>query len=211
MDNINTLLFDVDGTILDTKEFIIQATEHALLTLGYIVPDRNIIASKVGMAFPDFYNSLSGSKKDIDKLIEEHRNFQYKNYNLVSPFPGTVETLRELKRRGYKIAAITTRSKNTVHQTLINSGIYDLFDTIICGEDAKALKPDPAPLFKALEIIERSPETAVMIGDSHFDIEAGKNAHTKTIRAIYGFHNDNLKNPEPDFYIDNIIDLLKLL
>jgi pyrophosphatase PpaX len=211
MNNINTLLFDVDGTILDTGEFIIQATEHALSTLGYAVPGRSMIASNVGKAFPDFYHSLSGSKKDIDVLIETHRDFQYKNYDLVAPFPGAVETLKELKRNGYKIAAITTRSKKTAHQTLINAGMYDIFDTIICGEDATELKPNPAPLFRALELMERIPENSVMIGDSHLDIEAGKNAGTKTIRVMYGFHTDNLKNPEPDFYINDIADLLKLL
>lgn len=210
MDNINTLLFDVDGTILDTREFIIKATEHALSTLGYKVPDRSVISSNVGKSFPDFYLSLCGSIKDIDALIENHRNFQYKNYNLVAPFPGAINTLKELKERSYKMAAITTRSKKTAHQTLINSGIYELFDIILCGEDAKELKPNPAPLFKALELVKRSPETAVMIGDSHLDIEAGKNAGTKTIRAVYGFHTDNLKNPEPNFYIEAITDLLKL-
>ena len=93
----------------------------------------------------------------------------------------------------------------------INSGIYKLFDTIICGEDTKELKPHPAPLFRALELIKSNPETSVMIGDSHLDIEAGKNAGTKTIRAVYGFHADNLKNPEPDFFIDKMADLLRLL
>lgn len=210
MDKITALLFDIDGTILDTREFIIKATEHALSTLGYAVPDRKIIASNVGKPFPDFYYSLSGSKKDIDKLIETHRDFQYKNYNLVVPFPGAVETLRKLKERGYNLCAITTRSKKTAHQTLINSGIYEIFDIIICGEDAKELKPNPAPLFRALELIKGNPESSIMIGDSHLDIEAGKNAGTKTIRAIYGFHADNLKNPEPDFYINDINELLKL-
>ena len=187
MKNINTLLFDVDGTILDTREFILQATEYALSTLGYTVPNRKTIASNVGRPFPDYYFSLSGSKKDIDKLIETHRDFQYKNYNLVVPFTRAVETLKELKEKGYKIAAITTRSKKTAHQTLINSGIYELFDVIICGEDAKELKPNPAPLFRALELLERNPESSIMIGDSHLDIEAGKNAGTKISELLMVF------------------------
>ena len=211
MDNIKNLLFDVDGTILDTREFILQATEHALSTLGYFVPDRKIIASNVGKSFPDYYFSLTGSSKDTDKLIETHRDFHYKNYNLAVPFLGAVEALRELKKRGYKMSAITTRSKKTALQTLINCGIYELFDVVLCGEDAKELKPNPAPLFQAIELLGGSPETSVMIGDSHLDIEAGKNAGTKTIRAVYGFHADNLKNPEPDFCINSISDLLRLL
>lgn len=211
MDKITTLLFDIDGTVLDTREFIIQATEHALNTLEYPVPKREVIEKCVGMAFPGYYQSLTGTDKDTDKLIDAHRDFQYKNYNLAKLFPHALETLQKLKEKGYKMAAVTTRSKKTSHQTLIDADIFDLFDVVISNEDASELKPHPAPLLKALELMRRLPENAVMIGDSHLDIQAGKNAGTKTIRAAYGFHTDHLHDPEPDFIIEDIKDLLTLL
>ncbi len=211
MGEITTLLFDIDGTLLDTKEFIIQATEYALKTLGYPAVERSIIAQNVGKPFPDYYLTLSGSKKDIEKLIETHRAFQVLNFNLAILFPNTLQTLESLKQKGYKFAAITTRSKITSIQTLKDAEIFDLFDVVISGEDAVELKPHPAPLFKALEFLNEIPEKAVMVGDSHFDIEAGKSAGTKTIRATYGFHIDQLHDPEPDFFITDIKDLLKFL
>lgn len=210
MENIKVLLFDIDGTVLDTTEFIIQATEYALASLGYNVPERSVIHSVVGVPFPDYYIQLAGEDKNIEKLIEKHREFQYANFNLAKPFPGAIETLKNLKDKGYKLAAVTSRSKKTSHQTLIDNGIFDFFDTIISFEDASGLKPDPAPLLKALENLNEKAENAVMIGDSHLDIEAGINAKTKTIRAGYGFHKDNLHNPEPDFIIDDINDLNKI-
>lgn len=211
MEGITTILFDVDGTILDTREFIIKATEYALLKLGYKVPEYSIIASNIGKAFPDFYFSLTGSNKDTEKLIEIHRAFQFDNYHLSKPFPNAIETLKKLKKKGYKFAAVTTRSNKTSHQTLLNADIFDLFDVIISNEDTKELKPSPAPLLMALKHMKEIPERAVMIGDSHLDIEAGENARAKTIRAAYGFHKDNLHNPEPDFIIDDIKELLKIL
>ncbi len=211
MEGVTTILFDIDGTILDTREFIIKAAEHALLTLGYKIPERSVIASSVGKAFPDFYFSLTGSNEDTDKLVEIHRAFQVGNLHLSKPYPNTLETLSYLKRKNYKIAAVTTRSNITSHRTLTDAGILDFFDVIISGEDAKELKPNPAPLFKALERLGEIPEKAIMIGDSHLDIEAGKNARTKTIRATYGFHQDNMHNPEPDYFIDDIKDLIKIL
>lgn len=210
MEKITTLLFDVDGTLLDTKEFIIQATEHALRTLGYPAVERSVIAGNVGKSFPDYYLNLSGSKKDIEKLIDTHRAFQLLNFNLVKLFPHTLQTLQSLKQKGYKLAVITTRSKLTSIQTLKNAGIFDLFDIVISGEDAEGIKPDPAPLFKALEIMGEIPERAVMIGDSHLDIEAGINTGTKTVRVKYGFHTDRLDEPSPDFFVDDIKDLLRL-
>lgn len=211
MKKITTLLFDIDGTLLDTGEFILQATEHALATLGYSIPERSVIVKNVGKSFPQYYFSLTGSNKHTEELIEAHRAFQYSNFHLAKLFPNTLETLNILKEKGYKMAAVTTRSKKTSHQTLLNAGIFDLFDVIISGEDAKELKPHPAPLLKALEYLNEIPEKTVMIGDSHFDIEAGKNAGTKTIRAIYGFHTEQLHEPEPDFFIKDISDLLKIL
>ena len=117
MDKITTLLFDIDGTLLDASEFILQATEHALLTLGYAVPERSVIAKNVGKSFPDYYFALTGLNKDTEKLIDAHRAFQYSNFNLAKLFPNTLETLKILKGKEYKLAAVTTRSKKTSHQT----------------------------------------------------------------------------------------------
>ena len=211
MDKITALLFDIDGTVLDTSEFIIQATEHALAELGYLVPERSVIRKNVGKAFPDYYFSLTGSHKDTEKLIGIHREFQYSNFHLAKLFPNALNVLKALKQKGYKMAAVTTRSKKTSIQTLVDNNIFELFNVVISNEDATELKPHTAPLLKALEYLNGAPNKAIMIGDSHLDIEAGKNAGTKTIRAVYGFHKDNLNNPQPDFIIDNIKDLLTLL
>ena len=109
------------------------------------------------------------------------------------------------------MGAVTSRSNKTSHQTLVNAGMSDFFDVVISAEDTKELKPNPAPLFKALKYLKATPEQAVMVGDSHLDIEAGKNAGTKTIRVTYGFHNDNLDEPKPDLFIHDIGELSGLL
>jgi len=211
MKDIKVILFDIDGTLLDTTEFILQPTEYALRECGYPVPDRSIIKKLVGIPFPDYYVELSGSALHVEKMVQVHRDFQAANFGLAQIFPGSLETLQELKKKGYKMAAITSRGKRTAHQSLVNAGIRDFFDVLVVFEDTEEKKPHPAPLFKALEDLHEVPEHAVMIGDSHFDIEAGKAAGTKTIRATYGFHADHLHDPEPDFVIQDITDLLKIL
>lgn len=211
MEEITALLFDVDGTILDTREFILQATEHSLAAFGYSIPERSVMKKHVGKPFSEYYLSLTGSNTHVSALMEAHRNWQYSHYHVSVLYPNAFETLHMLKEKGYTIAAVTTRGNPSSSQTLIDAGIHDVFDVIISGTDAPEQKPSPVPLFKALEHLSGSPETAVMIGDSHLDIEAGKNAGTKTIRATYGFHSENLHNPEPDFFIDDIKDLLSLM
>lgn len=76
--------------------------------------------------------------------------------------------------------------------------------------DGTLLKPHPAPLLKALERMSLPISSAAMIGDSHLDIEAGKNAGTKTVRATYGFHTDKLHESKPDFIINSIAELLNI-
>ncbi len=209
MAQTQALLFDVDGTLLDTRDFILSATEHALATFGFPVPDRSIIANLVGKPFPEYYEKLTGLA-DSTALQKAHRDFQLSHLHLSVLFPNTLNTLTTLKERGYKLAVITTRSKITSLETLRQAGIDNLFEIIISGEDASEVKPHPAPLFKALEKLALLPASAVMIGDSHLDIQAGKNAGTKTIRATYGFHTDQLHETAPDHIINDIQELLAL-
>ena len=92
MERTTTILFDIDGTILDAEEFILQATEHALLTIGYPIPERSVIAKNVGKPFPKYYFALTGSNENTEELIEIHRAFQYKNFHLARLFPNALET-----------------------------------------------------------------------------------------------------------------------
>jgi len=210
MNSIKALLFDIDGTVLDTTDFIILATEHALLTHGLSTPPRAAIASEVGKPFNIFYESLTGIKEN-QFLQDTHRQFQRSNLHLSKLYPNSIETLTELKARGIKLAAVTTRSRITSLDTLRLAGTLDFWDTIVSGEDAPAVKPDPSPLFLALERLGIEPGAAAMIGDSHFDIQAGINAGTKTVRATYGFHQDHLHEPEPDYFINDIKELLSII
>ncbi len=211
MKKITTLLFDIDGTVLDTKEFILQPTEHVLKSFGYPVPERSVMEKLVGLPFPEYYAGLVGKDKDTEKFMDAHREFQRSNFHLAQIFPTALETLQKLKQKGYRLAAVTSRSNKTSTQTMVDAKVFDLFEVVLSKEDTENLKPHPEPLLKALKHMKEAPEMAVMIGDSHLDIEAGKNAGTKTIRAKYGFHVDNLHEPAPDFFIDDISDLLKLL
>lgn len=126
------------------------------------------------------------------------------------PYPRTKETLAAIQGRGAKIGAVTSRSKMTSISTLELADLLPFFDTVISMEDAPAIKPSPEPLLVALTNIGSDPSRAVMIGDSHLDIEAGKNAGTRTVRMTSGFHADHLHDPEPDFIISDIGDLLEI-
>jgi pyrophosphatase PpaX len=212
MKKIEAVLFDVDGTLLDTREFIYQAYRHTLQSHGLPVRSLDEIAviMSTGKSLQESYRYFSPTY-DIGKLCETHRTFQAENLSLSVPFPNTHKTLKELKDAGVKTAAITTRSKRTSIKTLATSGLADYFDVILSGEDVERPKPHPEALLKVLKQLEIQPEKAVMVGDTEADILAGKSAGTKTIGVSYGFHGFKIAEVNPDFIIDDIADLLPVV
>src|SRR6185436_17672113 len=103
MKGITTLLFDIDGTLLDTTEFIMQAFEHTLKSHDHKVHDRSLIDKHMGKTLAEIYIILTNSQKDIDKRKETHIDFQCSNFGLVKPFLNTLKTLEALKQKGYKL------------------------------------------------------------------------------------------------------------
>jgi pyrophosphatase PpaX len=205
--DLRAVLFDLDGTLLDSFEFIYGAFEHALALHGIESFDRTQIAGYMGGPLEQVYAEMAPGC-DAVALTEAHRTFQSENIRLVSLFPDTIEVLDELKKRNLKIAAITTRSLRTSVKSLEAVGIEHYFDLILSAEDVTRHKPHPEPILKALEFLQVKPEEAIMVGDTTADIMAGKNASIKTVAALYGFGGEGLLDLDPDYSIRELKDLL---
>lgn len=209
MQGIRALLLDVDGTILDTREFILQAAEHSLHANGYAPVSREKIAQAVGLSFDEFYYFILGQRDvDVEPLQTSHRIFQLERLDLSNPFSNSFSTLTELKRRGFKLAAITNRRRGTLLPTLEKDNFVELFDEIIAADDAPEIKPSPTQLNIALERFRLVPEEAVMVGDTDIDITAGKAAGVRTIRVWYGFMGPKKPTVTADVDIENDISEL---
>ncbi len=206
---IRAVLFDVDGTLLDTTEFIFGAYEHACLELGVTFPGREWLALQIGRRLEDVYDDFAPATRDA--MVESHRTFQSERLDLATPFPGAIETLTAIRDAGMRIAAVTSRSNRTSVDSLIVAGIDHFFDTVISAEDAAALKPDPAPLRTAMERLALSRECAIMVGDSTHDVHAAHNYGIPVIAATYGFPGRTVLEANPTAHIDNIAELPPLI
>jgi pyrophosphatase PpaX len=180
------VLFDLDGTLLDTTEFIYQAYEHTFKSHNLSPVSREELSGVMGKPLGDCYRHFFSSQ-DIEVLCETHRTFQTENLHLSVPFLHTEDTLNKLREAGIKTAVITTRSRRTSQDTLELAGIRDKIDVLISGEDQTKHKPNPESLFNALKQLQVEPEEAIMVGDTDADVLAGKNAKTKTVGVTYGF------------------------
>ncbi len=210
MKNFEAVLFDIDGTLLNSKELIYQAYEYTFQLHNLPAIPRDELNNMIGKPLENIYKHFAPSY-DTGNLCETHRTFQIGNLRLSTPFPNTKDTLTKIKEIGIKIAAITSRSQRTSIRTLELAGIKNKIDVIISGENGGKHKPHPESLLRALKQLGIKPEKAVMVGDTDVDILAGKNAKTKTIGVTYGFHGKRILKSNPDYVIDDIAEIIPII
>ena len=206
---LKAVLFDIDGTLLDTHEYIYQAFEYSLGKHHHVSLSRKVLQTIMGKPLEECYKILT-RLENVSEFTHTHHGFQLKNSHLVKPFPNTISTLKNLKEKGMHIAAVTTRSGSTVKQTLEETKLIHYLNYIVTFEDVRMPKPDPEGIRKALAYFKIKPNEAIMVGDSDVDIIAGRNAGVATVGVSYGFHGKDIAKSDPDYVIDDIREIINL-
>jgi pyrophosphatase PpaX len=222
---ISCVLFDLDGTLIDTTDLIFRSYQHALasvldapaspaeLFLGYGQPlyaaFGSILAHRQVQLAPDAYAHL------VQRLVTAYRTFNVAEHDrLTRPFPGVSATLGELKARHYHLGLVTSKSREIAWRGLRLIGVADHFETAVFLEDTERHKPNPDPLWLALERLGRrdNPARALYVGDSTHDVRAGQAAGVRTAAALWGpFPPESLLALGPDFALAAASDLLAVL
>ncbi|MBI2196615.1 HAD-IA family hydrolase [Candidatus Daviesbacteria bacterium] len=206
----DAVLFDIDGTILNTGEYIFQAYQYTMaLHLKKEVTWEDVVPV-LGLPFKECYRILT-NLEEVDYLMETHHQYQVQNSQSVKAYENTLKTLRELKKAGVAIAAVTSHTGELLIRNLKIGGMDKFFKVIVTPMEVKNPKPDPESIFKALGELGIKPNKAVFIGDSPADIAAGKAARVKTVAALYGFHGEGLLKTRPDFVVDDIEEIIPII
>ncbi|KUP05211.1 pyrophosphatase [Bacillus coahuilensis m2-6] len=208
---INTVLFDLDGTLIDTNELIISSFLH---TLEHYYPGqytRETVLPFMGPPLDESFGELNSEK--VDEMIAHYREYNLEHHDeLVKEFVGVKETVVALHSQGYKMAIVSTKLHDSVVKGLKLTGLDQYFDVIIGYDDVTKAKPDPEPVFKALQALGSEPIESIMIGDNHHDIEAGQNAGTKTAAVAWSTKGrEHLMQFHPDYMLEEMKDLLRIL
>lgn len=204
------VLFDIDGTLLDAWDFVFEAVKYSLKLHGYPYPSNKKIQQAVGKPLLEFYQVLMPGADSL-MLMQAHHQFQEENPHLIKTFPKAGQTLKNLKDRGFALATVSNRAKNSLLRSLKITKIFDHFDLILSAEDVLNPKPHKEHLLVALDYFKVNPASAYMVGDTEDDIVAGKNAGVKTVGTTYGFLGKKIKDHNPDFVIDDLEELIPLL
>ena len=211
--NVNTLLFDLDGTLIDTNELIIASFLH---TLDYYYPNkysREDVTPFIGPPLMESFRKIDSNPKRINEMIVRYRQHNLQNHDkLVREYEGVYDTIHTLQSKGYKLAVVTSKINDVVLKGLKFGRLDQFFETIIALDHVKNAKPDPEPIYMALDRLNSSPSESIMVGDNFHDIVAGKNAGTKTAGVTWTMQGiDFLKSFQPDYMLNNMRDLLQIL
>ncbi|WP_432352747.1 pyrophosphatase PpaX [Sporosarcina sp. A2] len=208
---ITTVLFDLDGTLLDTNELIMQSFEQLLDRHYPGQYTRTKILPFLGPTLAETFNAMDPSKTEA--MIEEYRTWNILNHDLLAtPFDGVPETLTRLVDNGIRMAIVSTKRKDMVGKGLQLLGIGHLFETVIGLDDVKRPKPDPEPLLLAMQRMNVSKEEVIMVGDNFHDIEGGKNAGVLTAGVAWSLKGKEfLSTFNPDYMLNHISDLYGIL
>ncbi|MDI6917320.1 MAG: HAD-IA family hydrolase [Thermoplasmatales archaeon] len=205
------VLFDLDGTIIDSKTTILKCL-NILLEKYNTSYSMDELRPLIGKPLEEIIKRKVGSEKLAKELRMKYREIYVKNYlDGTKIHDGVEELLMELRKRKIKTGIITSKLGDVARSFLKDLKISRLFDVIV-GEDDSEMKPSPAPVIHACKILKEKPENCVIVGDSEDDIIAGKNAGAKTIAVLWGYRNrKQLENVNPDYVVESVGQLKNAL
>lgn len=221
MQEINTFLFDLDGTLVDSVPDLATALNKMLSDYQLPTYGEHVIRHWVGNGARVLVErGLSGDTKinhnreqlevdtALDKFLFYYRTLETKSTVL---YDGVFDTLHALKQRGYTLVLITNKPSEFIAPILSSFSLLSLFSLTIGGDSLPQKKPSALPLLYACEQFKVSPSQCVMVGDSKNDILAAKAANIKSIGLTYGYnYGESISTYQPDWVFDSFSEILTL-
>ena len=207
------VLFDLDGTLIDSIGLILGSMRYAFAKCRAPLPSDAEWLTGVGTPLRTMFQRYASDDAAVDRLIAAYREHQFANHDeLVRCYDDVQDTVRALDCGGHPLAIVTSKTEALARRGLEHVDIIDHFDTIIGCDSCTRHKPHPEPVLTALDRLRYEPHEAVFVGDSVHDVEAGNAAGVLTIAALWGpFSREQLAAAAPSRYLERIGELPQLL
>ncbi|SDC59163.1 pyrophosphatase PpaX [Pelagirhabdus alkalitolerans] len=209
--DINTILFDLDGTLIDTNALIIASFTHTLEKHTGVLYKEEDILPFIGPPLIETLTKVDPTQ--ANEMMATYREHNLSNHDAyVKPYPTVVETIKTLSDEGYHLGIVTTKITETAKRGLELTGLLPYFDVVVGLDEVEHAKPHPEPINKALDGLNQTPVSTIMVGDNYHDIEAGQNAGTKTAGVAWSIKGEEtLANLKPDYMLKEMSDLLAIV
>lgn len=213
LSSVRTLIFDLDGTLIDSKQDLIRSVNAMLVETGREPLHEDTVSSYIGHGAPRLVARALGNGATEDECEHALRFFlaHYDEHKLDSTraYPGVVEALEEL--REFPMAVLTNKPVRASRKILEGLGLANFFRAVYGGNSFETKKPDPLGATKILEELMAASTEALMVGDSEVDVQTARNAGTLAAAVNYGFGTHDRAAYPADVYLDRLTELVPLL
>jgi pyrophosphatase PpaX len=213
MPRYRTVLFDLDGTLVDSVRLILDSYHHTLAVHGLPArPDAHWLDG-LGTPLRTQFRDWADRPEQLDAMVATYRDYNLRHHDdRVRPYPGVTGMVAAIRDAGLRTGVVTSKNREGALRGLRVAGLEGSMDVVIGADDVERHKPDPEPVLRALAMLETAAASAVYVGDSVHDMRAGRNAGTATAAALWGpFGRDHLAATTPDHWLNLPRDLLVLL
>ncbi|MDQ3866896.1 MAG: HAD-IA family hydrolase [Actinomycetota bacterium] len=207
-----TVLFDLDGTLIDSGAMILASFRHATRTvLAREIPDEELVAAVGGATIHDQMRVFDVER--VEDLVEAYRAHNTPLHEELEAFEGVDRVLASLRSEGRRLGVVTAKRRRTVDLAFRVLDLGRWFDTVVTAEDTARHKPDPEPVLLALDRLGGTPAAAAFVGDSPFDVAAGKAAGVFSVAVLWGgIHpEEKLRGAGADVVVQSPEELLNVL
>ncbi len=213
MPPITTVMFDLDGTLIDSIRLILDSYHHTLA--AHALPPKSDAHWLAGIGTPlrVQFRHWSDDPDKLEAMIATYREYNLNHHDaMVTAYPDVVEVVRTIRRAGLRTALVTSKNRSGALRGLKLVGLEDAMDLIVGADEVENPKPHPEPIEVALRGLGAAAATSIYVGDSIHDMKSGRAAGVRTGAVLWGpFVREQLEHAEPDYWLERPADLLQLL
>ena len=213
MTTLRTVLFDLDGTLIDSVRLILDSYHHTLAAHGLPPRSDDGVAPRRGHAAHESVGRMAGRTGTLEALIATYRKYNLEHHDrMVTVYPGVVHAVQALKAAGVATGLVTSKNRSGAVRGLSLAKLESLMDVLVCADEVTNPKPHPEPVETAVRLLGADPKTTVYVGDSVHDMLSGRAAGVRTAAALWGpFGRSHLEGASPDYWLDTPEDLIRLV
>jgi pyrophosphatase PpaX len=213
MPNIRTVLFDLDGTLIDSVRLILDSYHHTLAAHGLPPRSDEEWLRGVGTPLTVQFAEWGNDRETMEALIATYREYNLANHDrMVTVYPGVADAVAAIKRKGINTGLVTSKNRQGALRGLTLVKLESMMDVLVCCDEVANPKPHPEPVEKAVELLGANPAETVYVGDSIHDMRSGRAAGVQTAAVLWGpFGRSHLEGASPDYWLEKPDDLLRII
>lgn len=207
------VLFDLDGTLIDSLELLIASMHHAFDSWNGRRPTEEEWVATIGRPLVWQFGQYASTEEEVQSLVRTYRTFQHQHHDrLTTAFPGIPALVRRLHDDGHPLGVVTSKGDQLAHRSLEHVGLAQYFPVIVGADRTTRRKPAPDPIWLALEELGAARDESVYIGDSPFDTISANAAGVLSIGVTWGASTEEKLRPgEPRHVVSSVAALDEIL